>query len=257
MAFNSSKRAAAAAVSVACVAPFSGPLTAASEASLTATFTGYSAGFFEDCGYNSALGWNSSSAVELASVSAYQHAFSEVAGAQFQAWCLEIYQGLNLGVTYNFNIVNADDAPGGAVSPGPMGAIKAAVVRDLFSRWISSSTGFVNGGLEDRDPKSAAFQVALWEITHENFSATSASELVGQMSLSTGAFRANLSGATSGWYQQIVQSLGYGGFQSVAIEGMTNAMAQDQIRLAGAVPAPGALALLGLAGLGLRMRRRR
>jgi len=73
------------------------------------------------------------------------------------------------------------------------------------------------------------------------------------MSLTTGAFRASLSSAAAGWYSSIVQSLGQGGFQTAAIEGLTNDMAQDQIRMA--VPAPTALGLLGLAGLVSRRRR--
>jgi hypothetical protein len=50
----------------------------------------------------------------------------------------------------------------------------------------------------------------------------------------------------------MVASLGYGGFQTTAIGGLTNDFAQDQLRL---VPAPGAIALLGLAGFASRRRR--
>jgi hypothetical protein len=227
-------------------------IVASADAALVATLTGYGAGRYQECGFDSSLAWNSNAAVTMASIRAYQHEMSTSSGQQILTWCTEIYQGLDVGTAYTFNEVAAENAPGGAVAPGPMGAIKATAVRDLFARWIDLSTGYVNGSAEDRDAKSAAFQVVVWEITHENFSATTASGIVAQMSLSSGAFRSNLSGASAGWYTQMVQSLGVGGFQSTAIGGMTNDFAQDQLRL---VPAPGAIALLGLAGFASRRRR--
>ena len=72
------------------------------------------------------------------------------------------------------------------------------------------------------------------------------------MSLSSGAFRANLSGDSASWYSAMVQSLGVGGFQNASIGGLTNDFAQDQLYM---VPAPGAVALLGLAGFASRRRR--
>jgi len=125
-------------------------------------------------------------------------------------------------------------------------------VRDLFARWINASNGNVNGVPADRDAKSAAFQIVLWELTHENFTANSPQGVLAQMSLTTGAFRASITGATADWYGSIVQSLGVGGFQSTAIEGLTSSLAQDQLRL---VPAPAAFALIGLGGLLNRRRR--
>ena len=243
------------ALAVGCLA-FVGPFVANSEgAVLTATLTGYAAGRYEQCGFDSGLGWNSSASMTLWSIRAQQHVLTEANGNQNLTWCAEVYQGVELGTTYTFTVSNAEDTPGGAVAPGPMGAAKAATVRDLFARWINPSSGYVNGSTADRDAKSAAFQIVLWEITHENFTATTAQGILSQMSLTTGAFRANISGATSTWYSQIVQSLGVGGFQTVAIDGLTNDAAQDQVRLSGGVPAPSAIALLGLAGFASRRRR--
>jgi len=242
------------ALAVGCVAFVSGCglLDRTAEGALTATLTGYAAGRYEQCGFNSGYSWNSTGAMTLWSVRAQQHIFTESSGNQNLTWCAEVYQGVDLGGTYTFNINAAEDTPSGVVAPGPMGLAKAGAVRDLFARWIDSSTGYVNGAIADRNAKSAAFQVVLWEITHENFSASYAAGIVSQMSLTAGAFRANLSGASAGWYAEMVASLGYGGFQTTAIGGLTNDFAQDQLRL---VPAPGAIALLGLAGFASRRRR--
>lgn len=229
--------------------------TGGAHASLTATLVGYPAGSFETVGFSSGLSWDSSAAMSLYSVRAQQHLFQESGGSMFRSWCIEVYQGVTQGSTYDFNVVTDVNAPGGAVAPGPMGAVKAAVARDLFARWIDESTGMVNGGMADRDAKSAAFQIALWEITHENFTASSAAGILGQMSLGSGAFRASIDGATAMWYDQIVQSLGVGGFLNADLEGLTSATAQDQLRLV-AVPGPGAFALLALAGVFSRRRRR-
>ncbi len=252
---NSVETACAVGAVVAC-SVFAGPFASTAEASLTATLSAYSAGRYEQCGFSSALAWDSTASVDLFSIRAFQHTFTETGGpaqGQFQSWCVEVFQGLDLGGTYTFDVVAAEAAPGAAVAPGPMGAVKAAAVRDLFARWINPATGNVNGAIGDRDAKTSAFQLMLWEISHENFTATTAQGILAQLSLSSGAFRASISGATASWYDSIMQSLGVGGFQSSAIEGLTSATAQDQLRL---VPAPGSIALLGLAGL-LRTRRRR
>jgi len=245
------------ALAVGCVAfASSGGLfdQSADGALLTVTMTGYAAGRYEQCGYNSALSWSSGATVMLSSLRAQQHVLTEANGNQNLTWCAEIYQGVDLGQTYTFNITAAENTPSGAVAPGPMGAAKAGAVRDLFARWINPTTGYVNGGTADRDAKSAAFQVVLWELTHENFSATTSAGILSQISLSSGAFRASLTGATASWYNQIVASLGAGGFQGTSIVGLTNDTAQDQIMLT-PVPAPGAIALLGLAGFAKRRRR--
>jgi hypothetical protein len=253
MGINSLYRGTASAVS--CVAFMSaiGLFDQSAEAALTASLSGYAAGRYEQCGFNSGYSWNSTGSMTLWSVRAQQHIFTESSGNQTLTWCTEVYQGVNLGNTYTFNVTAAENAPSSPVAPGPMGAAKGGVVRDLFARWINATTGYVNGSTSDRDAKSAAFQVVLWEITHENFTATTSQGILGQLSLSTGAFRANLTGASASWYSQIVASLGVGGFQNSDIYGLTNDLAQDQLAIA--VPGPGAIALLGLAGLANRRRR--
>ena len=233
--------------------PFVGPFVATSDASITVTLAGYSAGRYINAGFNNQLAWDSTASVQQYSIAAFQHQLVANDGSQSLSWCAEVYQGLDVGHSYTFDVVAAENAPSGVVAPGPMGQIKATIVRDLFARWIDASTGLVTGAAADRDAKSAAFQVAVWEATHENFSAANAQAAVSQMSLTSGAFRSTLSAATSAWFSEMMQSIGVGGFRDASIEGLTNATAQDQLRV---VPAPAAIGVLGVAGLiGARRRR--
>jgi MYXO-CTERM domain-containing protein len=74
------------------------------------------------------------------------------------------------------------------------------------------------------------------------------------MSLTMGALRVNPSADVLGWYNTMYGSLGVGGWCTSDTIGLVNLEAQDQARL---VPAPGAMALLALAGVAGRQRRRR
>ena len=75
-----------------------------------------------------------------------------------------------------------------------------------------------------------------------------------RLSLTNGAFRAALTGESAKIYGSMVASLGQGGWRSIAAEGWDSPTAQDQFRV---VPAPGAFAMLGLAGVATGTRRRR
>jgi hypothetical protein len=253
---NSSIRGTASAVFFAAAfAAFAGPFVASSDASITVMLSGYAAGGYVNAGFNDQFAWDSNASLQQYSIRAFQHQLTATNGSQSLSWCAEVYQGLDVGNSYTFDVVAAENVPGGAVAPGPMGQLKATIVRDLFSRWIDASTGLVSGAAADRDAKSMAFQVAVWEATHENLSASSAQAALSQMSLTSGAFRATLSASASAWYSTIMQSLGVGGFQEVALEGLSSPTAQDQLRM-GVVPAPAAIGVIGVAGL-LGARRRR
>ncbi len=226
----------------------------AANASFSATLNGYSAGAYVDCGYNSNLAWDSSAGVSLWSIKSFQHDFTRTdTGAEVLTWCVELYDGVQVGSTYLWDEVATEDVPANG-TPGPMGALKASVISDLFARWIDPVTGFIIGDLVDRNAKSAAFQLAVWEISHENFDTATAGALVSEMSLSLGAFRSAPSAAETGWFDAIRGSLGVGGFQTSPVYGLTNPDAQDQLMLP-PVPAPGAIALLILAGFAASRRR--
>ena len=103
---------------------------------------------------------------------------------------------------------------------------------------------------------AAAFQLVVWEISHENFaSETDASVAVAEIDLSLGAmaFTDTYSTEVADIAQAMIDDLGQGGFMSYyKLFGLTNSANQDMLIV---VPSP---AIAGLAGLGLvGMRRRR
>ena len=102
---------------------------------------------------------------------------------------------------------------------------------------------------------ATAFQILIWEITHERFSAEDATGMIAQIDLGIGALQWNSdSTAISAFATAMIDSLGDGGFQDADLLGLTNPDAQDQISM---IPAPGALFLVSLSALGTPARRRR
>jgi hypothetical protein len=233
------------------VAACGAALSSSAHAGFVATFQSYGAGQYASCGYRAADAWDSTNALTFYSIRAFQHEFVGATGETRLTWCAEVYQGISVGSTYDFAEVSVENVP--TAPPGPMGLARATIVRDLVARWIDPLTQTVIGDPSERAAKSAAFQLAVWEITHENFTATDASGMLTQMSLATGAFRSAPGTAVLGWYSAMRESLGMGGFQSADVGGLANAQAQDQIYT---VPAPGAALLLMMA-CGVERRRRR
>ena len=88
----------------------------------------------------------------------------------FSTFCIEPLQGISAG-TYTYTIDPLQDAPN---SPGPMGTVKADLLRELFGRYYSSFQQPITAQL------AAALQIAIWEIVQESS---------GPFSVSTGAIR--------------------------------------------------------------------
>lgn len=234
--------------SIKCVvgAGIAAAIASAASANVTTTYLGTGYGKFQSVSYNPSTQWDQAGSGPFYSVKAFDHHWQDTNGAQWTGWCIQLYQGITVGNQYTFNCVALELAPQAPPAPGPMGVLQANLMRDLFSRWIDSSGTVVpEGTLAETNAKAAAFAIAIWEITHENFTGADLNTIKNQMSLSNGAFRANLSADVAVWYNSIYASLGNGGWQTTFVEGLVNSTAQDQAR----IPAPGAFALLGLAGL--------
>jgi hypothetical protein len=219
-------------------------------AAFTASYVGYGSFQTHAVGYSSSQAWNSASSVTMFNLKLAEHRWT-VDGQTVYTWCAQLYQGITAGSTYTYDAVALELAPQSPPAPGPMGVAKATLLRDAMHRFLDAE-GRANTALGSQSASTAAFCALAWEIIHENFGAVDAEVARARISLSTGAFRANLTGEAAVVFTEMVSALGSGGFQSAQAEGWLSPTAQDQFRL---VPAPGALALLGLAGLSGRRRR--
>ncbi len=146
------------------------------------------------------------------------------------AYCADVYQTVNAGPDL-YEIVSVAALPSNA----PMGAAAAAGIVDLYAAAAGAQYG------TDAD-LACAFQLAMWEVIND----------YGSLDINTGNFQATgLTGATMGYLNLLLSAVGTNG--SASLLGLTNLDLQDMII---EVPAPGAVALLGLAGLVGRRKRR-
>ena len=222
---------------------------AASASTLTMTYLGRGHSVETSLAYNSTLAWNARLSGSYQTVSVGSQRFS-VFGQERMTFCTQVFEGLTVGQQYTYDVVAPSQVPEAdtpANAPGPMGEIKATLVNDLYRRYYAGLSNASQVG---------AFQVALYEITHENISATSASAAVSQLGLDKGAFQAGKSGGIYASAAAMLASLGQGGFGSMGADlaGLSHASAQDQL-LVVPVGAPVILAGLGLVGVGVMRRR--
>ena len=225
-------------------------VSAASSAStLTMTYLGRGHTVNTGVAYDSSLAWNARFAMSFQTVPVGSQRFSAY-GQERMSFCTQVYEGLTAGSQYTYDIVAVSQVPEAdspTNAPGPMGAIKATLVEDLYRRYYS--------GLSTAS-QIGAFQIAIYEITHENLNATSAAQAVTQLGLDKGAFQANKSGGVFASASAMLASLGQGGFKTMGgtLAGLSNASAQDQLMVV-PIGAPVVLAGLGLVGVGFMRRR--
>lgn len=226
-----------------------GASAAASADSVTLRFLGFGNPTSTGVRYNHNLSWDARSATNYSPITVGSHRWS-VYGQERTTFCTQLFEGVTVGNSYTFNYVSPSMVPDGDdpyTAPGPMGSVKATLVQDLYRRYYSGLNGAVSAG---------AFQIALYEITHENLTATTASGAVAQLALDKGAFQAGKSGGLYASAASMLASLGQGGFRSLGtdLRGLTHASAQDQL-LVVPIGAPAVLAGLGLVGIGFMRRR--
>ena len=217
------------------------------------TFTGY--GLNENVGvrFNNSESWNSATAASgFANLNAGQHNFT-VYGKTYSNYCIQLFESVGqVGDTNTWCTAALVDVPDYPPFPGPMGAIKATLVQDLYARFHA---GVKNSG---DSIQHAAFQVALWELTHEKFDAADAASTLAQLSLVNGALQMNgsLDPAVLAAANAMLAGLGIGGFQTLGdnLFGLTSETKQDQLVVV-PIPAAALLAGVGLIGAGLIRRR--
>ncbi len=222
------------------------------------------AGSFQMVAVKKSNSWDVATGLEnFYNLRAFEHEWVFTDGANeessFITHCVEIYQGVTVGASYMFDVVAVESVPerpnGGW--PGNMGDERARLLRDLYADWANPASGGVNGSVSDRDDIASAFQLMVWEITHENFSAELAEDMVDQISFDLGAIQREFDGssqdAVGNYLTQMTASLSDGPLQFADLVGWTEGSAQDQSRF---VPGPaGVMALAGgLVALGRRRR---
>ena len=223
--------------------------SAASAANLTLTFNGYGLAGANRIAYNTSRAWDARGATSFYSINCGIHNFTNGSGNSYNTFCAQLFEGVTAGNTYTFAVVAPSQVPDEPGQPGNMGAIKSTIVQDLYRRYYY---GIDNAG------DASAFQLALYEITHENLTGADAAAAVVQLNLAMGAFSASTTGSDA--YSDaaaMLASLGSGGFQSMGnnLLGLTNPSAQDQLVVV-PIGAPAILAGLGLLGVGLLRRRK-
>ncbi|MBC24500.1 MAG: hypothetical protein CMJ32_11390 [Phycisphaerae bacterium] len=217
---------------------------------LVVEYEGVGAGSYQMMAYNNSLNWDEAGSGSYVSLEAFQHEWTSVStGESYSTYCIQLYQGVEFGDIVDFTIVDIAQAPEGPPSPGPMGQIKSSMMQDLYAR-------FYDEALLQDDEYSTAFQLVIYEITHENFVGSTANEFKNEMSYGTGAFQwQSASSAISSIVNNMTSSLGVGGWISdPSLVGLVNDDYQDQAYY---VPGPGALSLLAITGICARNRRRR
>lgn len=167
-------------------------------------------------------------------------------GNTVKTFCTQLNENISNGQTVNFAVVAPELVPDNPpASPGNMGAIKAEVMRDLYARFYATA---VSGSAT----QAAAFQILVWEISHEDLDgAATAAAYLTKLNLAGGDFIVNSSGDSDAALSQANTwrlQLGVGGFLGFEnLRGLTNGDFQDQLIVV-PVPAPALLAGLGLIG---------
>ena len=169
------------------------------------------------------------------------------------SFCTQLEENLTLWSTVEYEIVPVELVPDEPPSPGPMGINRATLVRDLYARWYS--TVMSKTGTEARD-YAAAFQMNIWELTHQDVDDSTPVTALAGMSFADGNATFSTNSDSQVIANLMLNSLGGGvgdflGFDQ--LRGLTSPINQDQLIV---VPGIGGLAA-GIGLLGLRRRRRR
>jgi hypothetical protein len=179
---------------------------------------------------------------------------------EMSTFCVEIAEGFP-DDPIDYTVADLTSVPE-ETPPGNMSLNQSYMIQDLYNRYYVD-VATQDGGAEsfgDFTDEQAAFQLVIWEISHENFSSTTDLDAMkSELSISLGAMQitdsvsggaAVLTAATN-----MISNLGTGGWWYSSdpwVFGGTNPDNQDLLIV---VPSP---AIAGLAGLGLAgMRRRR
>jgi hypothetical protein len=199
-------------------------------------------------------------------------------GSTIQSFCIELTQFTDTvggSSTSSFNLVNPANAPNSS-PPGGMGPVRASLLGSLYGQFynqvkaviagFSSTLTHDNGSFTNvsANQAAAAFQVAIWEIVHEDQAGIdddNLSSFVGKLSATNnaGTFFITSNNSTviniaNAFLTDVMAEIGNTLSTFGGLSAMTSPDNQDQIIVV-PVPAPAALAGLGLIGI-VALRRR-
>ena len=187
-----------------------------------------------------------------------------VGGGSMSGFCVEYVESfIDDPITYD--IVEVSQVPEES-PPGMMSANQVTMMADLYSRYYDSSVDTMGNEWSSRQNSAAAFQLVVWEISHENFASSDLSGMKAELNIGLGAFVVTdatnddptAANAVAELASNMIAGLGNGGWLAYdALVGATNGSSgsDDNQDFLFVVPSP---AIAGLAGLGLvGMRRRR
>jgi hypothetical protein len=152
------------------------------------------------------------------------------------SFCTELNQFIHInGPVRVYEVQQLSDLP---IPGAGMGAVKANAVARMYAATNGAQFG-TNNDL------AAAFQIAVWEVVND-FDGT-----IDSLNVANGNFKGNsLTAAISGNLAALFAAASNLGGSTSSLIGIGNSSYQDQILdLTNGIPAPGALALLGVAGL--------
>jgi hypothetical protein len=200
---------------------------------ICATFNGVSPGSGGQYSLNSGANWQGYGSAGLFNWTRTSGTYSGAQG-NFMSFCTELGEHVSNGSNYCYDVVSLEIAP----SSGPMGALKADQVRELFGRYYTPAFGSVLSA-----DAAAAMQLSIWEIVFETS---------GSLGLGAGSAQfTNDNAAAIALAGTYLASIDGTGPRNNDIVVMSANGVQDQI-----IPTPGTLALLGLGALATKRRRR-
>lgn len=178
-------------------------------------------------------------------------------GRTVRTFATRVAESFALGESVAFAAVDPIVLAGGAPGATPIGQLRADLLADLFGRYWSFASSGLDGSL------AAAFQLAIWEIVHENLTGSTREDAAAQLTLDLGAFQASEGTGPETFSAYIhanlmLMSLGNGPFSEFAnLRGLTDAGTREQLAaVIVPVPAPALLAAAGLFAAGSRRRSR-
>lgn len=176
------------------------------------------------------------------------------AGGTLSTFCVEVSEGFP-DDPIQYTLTDPTGVPEES-PPGNMTAAQSQMMQDLYSRYWSDVSSSAEESWTSYADEAAAFQLVVWEISHENFTdGTDLSSMKSELDITLGAMVVTnfFSNDVLNHANAMITALGTGGYNNYsALFGGTNTSNQDLLIV---VPSP---AIAGLAGLGLvGMRRRR